>query len=482
MRMSRRLRTLASVGLLCSLILGFVIQRDESSAKGVLPGSLLYREDFEDGLAQGWDLPPGWRIAAEGDGNKALRGVDHRLARYKDDVWSDLTLTLRVKIIQGSLHIIFRTGGCLRYFVRIGGDTLVLGKTSPCGVHQDLRSREYYVAPGRWSEVRIQVVGGKIDLFVNGWTVLSFVDRAPLLLGGIALESLPSSEVLVDDITVTGSPSEPYAGPLIDAHCHLPVPPGSYLARSVAAEMVAHMDRAGVQAAFIYGLHPLSHDQEDRTILEQAETYPDRLLPFLRGFRLTDPEAASRYVLPQLTTGKWRGLGELYVRHCEAQQVYPADHPALMKVFETAGRHGVPVAIHFEPYCQVEPQVGATELERALAANPKTTFILCHGGMGFVTSERLAAYPNFYVVCEVLPGIADLAVSVFNLWTMAPTRMLVGTDLIPEIAKWGWKDYGHMLEGLRMALGKLPAEAAADVAYRNAARLLGLTVRGRSPD
>jgi len=265
-----------------------------------------------------------------------------------------------------------------------------------------------------------------------------------------------------------------YQGRLIDAHSHLPTPLDGQTYDMVADEMIAQMDQAGIEVAFIYGLKADYSGQEDRDILAQARRYPGRLIPFLSGFDPGDP-ASVEYVSEQLATGEWKGLGELYIRH-SPDWVFPADGPVLMEIYQLAGQYGVPVAIHFEPDLQLERAAGEAELENALRANPNTTFLLLHGSFGFATPERLAAFPNLYLVREILPG--EPLFGPEGLPPAENSRTSVGTDLVstqPLFAPSQWS-YAEQLNGLRQALGQLPPEQTEAAAYQTILKLVPLNI------
>jgi predicted TIM-barrel fold metal-dependent hydrolase len=57
------------------------------------------------------------------------------------------------------------------------------------------------------------------------------------------------------------------------------------------------------------------------------------------------------------------------------------------------------------------------------------------------------------------------------MFTRNPTRFVVGSD---TWVNQRWQDYPQIMGGYRRWLGELPPEVAAQVAWKNGARLFGL--------
>lgn len=174
-----------------------------AAGSGCAPEQALYHEDFEDGQAQGWDLGTGWSTFQDSDAKEVLRGVDHHFAWYRGTEWEDFTANIRLKIIQGSLHVCVRaTDDCVRYFIGFTEEGVYLSKTQPCGTHSSLRSADQPHQRARWYTLTIACRGSSIEVDVDGANAISFVDPSPLLRGQLALETLGDSEFHVGDIAI----------------------------------------------------------------------------------------------------------------------------------------------------------------------------------------------------------------------------------------------------------------------------------------
>src|SRR5262245_26216253 len=165
-----------------------------------------------------------------------------------------------------------------------------------------------------------------------------------LLLGTTTAAVVPWRAVLAD---------QAYDGPFVDAHAHL-----NWDAGVTIDQLIPLYDAAGVQGALLFG-NPwqLATDARDR--------FPGRVAPFLAESYGNALHPDSSYTPPDglgqlLTAGVVHGLGEVICRHsafqlgasggyfAEPANNVPADHPALVQAYQTAGRFGTPVNIHQE--------------------------------------------------------------------------------------------------------------------------------------
>lgn len=146
----------------------------------------------------------GWSIVQDSDGNWVLRGRGHNWAQYGEGTWADFSFKLRVKLVRGGIHLNDRVSGCKRYFIE---NALYLNKTAACDHHVALVHQPAYHTRGRWYKLEIKGQGDRIEVFVNGLRKINYTDADPLLHGTIALETLPDSEVYVDNLEVWGRPT-----------------------------------------------------------------------------------------------------------------------------------------------------------------------------------------------------------------------------------------------------------------------------------
>ena len=124
------------------------------------------------------------------------------------------------------------------------------------------------------------------------------------------------------------------------------------------------------------------------TALRQLE----RLYPCVSGFDGTDLGAVDMIVKRMKEfPGVFKCIGEVMSRHDDLTNLTTgerprANHPALLRIFDFAGEHGIPVSIHHNiapvsPGDKPKKPLYLAELLDAFNEFPDTTFIWCHAGI-----------------------------------------------------------------------------------------------------
>lgn len=117
-----------------------------------------------------------------------------------------------------------------------------------------------------------------------------------------------------------------------------------------------------------------------------------RIHPFLCGFDGTDLGAVDLIVKRVKDyPGIWKGIGEVMSRHDDLSNLTTgerpsAKHPALYRVYDFAGSHGLPVSIHHNIAAvsangEFRKPVYLKELVKAFEDHRATKFIWCHAGV-----------------------------------------------------------------------------------------------------
>jgi len=157
-----------------------------------------------------------------------------------------------------------------------------------------------------------------------------------------------------------------YAGPLIDAHSHLPS------AKSMDA-YVAAMKRHNIAKVVLLGVGGVQKD-DAQWIAAAARAYPDRVVP---GLPIPDPTRgdAAGTLDVELARTKARVMGEVHLRQVSRKLDRNPNDAAFLDILKLGAERGVPIVIHYE----LTP-AAAAQLEKALAARPDAVVVLAHAG------------------------------------------------------------------------------------------------------
>jgi predicted TIM-barrel fold metal-dependent hydrolase len=258
-----------------------------------------------------------------------------------------------------------------------------------------------------------------------------------------------------------------YAGPLIDAHSHLPT------ATAIDAYAAA-AKRHNVRKVVLLGVGGVQPD-EGEWIEAAAKKYPDLVVP---AVRVPDPAgmAAAGRLDVELARTKARVLGEVHIRQVSRKIDRDPSAPAFMNILELAAQRGVPVVIHDE----LTPAAAAS-LEAALAAHRQATIVLAHAGEATPAALEplLARNANLMVDLSGMhfqrtPALATEKGALDPTWkaliVKMPDRFLVGIDV------WAARLFepatlDRLMRWTRRILGELPPDVAERVAWKNAAAL-----------
>ena len=260
-----------------------------------------------------------------------------------------------------------------------------------------------------------------------------------------------------------------YAGPLIDAHAHLPS------ARAIDAYAAA-MERHHVTKVVLLGVGGVQKD-DPAWIDAAARKHPDRVITAIPLPDPTDGAAAGRLETELAKSGA-RVIGEVHLRQVGRRNIErdPGD-PAFGKILEVAAKRGVPVVIHYEL-----TDAATTALDGALAAHRRATLVLAHAGEGPPARVEglLARNPNLLVDLSGMhfqrkPALASETGPIEPAWKALiekfPDRFLMGVDVwAPRLFEPAMLD--RLFTWTRRVLGELRADVAERVAYKNAAALL----------
>jgi photosystem II stability/assembly factor-like uncharacterized protein len=175
-----------------------------------------FEDNFDDGNADGWNSEGGWSVVKEDD-NYVYQGVRYEPYPFVDagsPNWVDFTFETKVKIGQNGIHVNFRKSNEGRYFLFFHPDVLMLEKQfNQWQEFAQLAEVDETHNSGQWYNLKIEVKGDRIKVYVDDVLKIDYTDPEPLFNGAIAFEPLSDSLVYVDDVRVQVDPTDlVYAG------------------------------------------------------------------------------------------------------------------------------------------------------------------------------------------------------------------------------------------------------------------------------
>jgi hypothetical protein len=220
-----------------------------------------------------------------------------------------------------------------------------------------------------------------------------------------------------------------------------------------------------------------------------------RLHPFVCGFDATDLGSVDRITKTiKLYPGVFQGIGEVMSRHDDLTNLTTADrpsadHPALRRIYDFAGIHGMPVSIHHN-IAPISPSGAYTrpaylpELLTCFEGHPKTKFIWCHAGISRrivvkdlpgILDGVLAAHANHVTIDLSWVVLDDYVFKDLEAWVALikkyPGNFMLGSDIVGNL-----RPYVSTIRAHDRLLGALGDEALArQIASENFLRLMPAT-------
>ena len=243
----------------------------------------------------------------------------------------------------------------------------------------------------------------------------------------------------------------------------------------------------------------------DELWLQFTRNYPKRFVPFggqggLAGFYRTYGQAfwtvqaseMASYLLrleAELQSGGVKGIGELYVNKPSTGEHYPADSAIMKRLWALSATYQIPLSVHMDDI-NASGQDSVTEMESLLASDRKGIWIWAHSGhtnpsvlrpllqkhpnLYIELSARLTIYGSFYPGTDPFPveenGILKPAWK--ELLQEFPDRFVIGTD-VPHASI---DEYSRAILLWRKVLHQLPLETEQLIAFKNAERLLKISI------
>ncbi|MGI9384297.1 MAG: amidohydrolase family protein [Methyloligellaceae bacterium] len=252
--------------------------------------------------------------------------------------------------------------------------------------------------------------------------------------------------------------------PIFDAHVHYkaeawgPYPPGT---------VIGLMDKAGVAMALV------SSTPDDGTI-KLLEFAPKRIVPELRPYHgeagstnWTHADGMLDYIQDRLARHPHEGIGEFHIHALDR-----ADASLLRAVAKLAIGKKIPLHVHSD----------AGPVKFLYELQPSLTIIWAHAGMSEppdVIGAMMDRYPTLhadtsYREHDILGGQGSIDPAWKAILLRHSGRFLVGSDTWVNAQ---WDQYESLIQLNRNWLKLLPRAVAEKIAYGNAERLFGRSIK-----
>jgi Tat protein secretion system quality control protein TatD with DNase activity len=307
-----------------------------------------------------------------------------------------------------------------------------------------------------------------------------------------------------------GVATELYTGPIIDAHSHL--------GASFDWDMMAHvMDLNNVSRQIVMARYypgpagSADRPGNDELALELASKYLGRFFPLV-GMQRPELTGANKWLNPdpavekilneteaKLATGRFRGIGEVIVKHFayssgpHAELDNPIYSPFMQRLSQLATRFDVPIVLHMEG----APRL-VKDLARLLRENPRVRYVWAHNcgrSKAPVIRTMLESHPNLYGDLASMTNVGRsgygigwpcmeeytaliekngvLFPEMREVYEAFPDRFIIGMD-VAHAPGMNAENYGRRAQRFRELLAQLKRQTAAGFAEGNAIRIFML--------
>lgn len=166
-------------------------------------GSVLFRDDFQDGQPQEWGITSAWFVEQSGD--VYTFGASGRGGAWVTNGggWRDYTFQTDAYVESGNLLLSINLSKQGRYSLRLGTDGVYLLKEQPAGAYNVI-GQAGPITGGTWHRVSLASQAGHLQVWIDQTLWFDTVDAAPIVSQGtIGVAALEGSRVVVDNVLVT---------------------------------------------------------------------------------------------------------------------------------------------------------------------------------------------------------------------------------------------------------------------------------------
>jgi hypothetical protein len=177
----------------------------------LLPPNGCYRDNFQDGDADGWDLDSGWQIKSQG-GNYFLDGkaqsISDHFARPSSNYWRNYSIKLRFKIVtfgnNGGLWVHIRDNPEANYHIALVRNYIHMGKhINSINQGYSVAGAPANIATGMWHNLEFTANGNNLQLIIDNRLMINAYDNDERLKSGQpVLKVDDGAQAHVDNIEV----------------------------------------------------------------------------------------------------------------------------------------------------------------------------------------------------------------------------------------------------------------------------------------
>jgi tetratricopeptide (TPR) repeat protein len=175
----------------------------------LLPPNGCFRDNFQDGDTDGWDLPNSYKLRNEG-GNYFLEGNGDGFARPSVQEWRNFSLKFKFKLLYtrtGHFSADFRTKPNEdRYRLLITEDGVWIDKNINEEQINFTDSFRHIITKGRWYNINIVVEGDNIKVYFDNSLKINIYDHHDTIdSGGFMFFLYRDSGAQIDDVLMTSN-------------------------------------------------------------------------------------------------------------------------------------------------------------------------------------------------------------------------------------------------------------------------------------
>ena len=247
-------------------------------------GSILFRDDFQDGQPQDWSIKSAWNVEQFNEvylfGTSGLGTANVT----RGGSWTDYTFQTSARVNKGNLLLSTNLSKQGRYSLRLGTDGVFLLKESPAGKYNILGEAGPITAK-TWHQVSFASQAGHLQVSIDKVLWFDYTDTTPITQGTIGVSALDGGRVFVDNVLVTKN-----QGALPSGVAQAPPPVNNAPSESQVIEEQADIQPPGDIQSVGEEIVPIevSGDQPDLVVSEVTFT-PNPIIqgqPFTANFMI----------------------------------------------------------------------------------------------------------------------------------------------------------------------------------------------------